>query len=1207
MRIFNKGPKLRYVPKDANGNMTRFKYAPNSYLTEIIDPRGVRATRTEYDESGRLVRQINPAGDTLKLEHDIANGIETTRDFNDNKVDYTYDEHGNVRQKSVYRKDMPQGPPDVWTYEYDSLDNVRFTHNPDGTLRESRWENGNEVWSKNEKNYITTRTYGPMNQLQNQTDPLLRTTTYHYDPANGNLLSVEGPDHKITNERTYYPNGNVSTEKDGEGNITSYDYNGKGQMTSKTDPLGRVTKYVINDRGKTTAVVNAKGDSTYYFFDANGNQVKTVNALGDSTKTVYNSINKPISKIDARGDTTWMDYDVFGQLWRTRAPDGSFTRKTYDAQGNVDSSFDEVGRVTKFEYDQNNRVVKIILNDGSYTTTEYNEMGRRVASVDARGNRTEYGYDPAGNNTTVTNALAKTTTYVYDPANRRTGMIDALNHGTTYSYDVYDRLTRTMFHDGTYKTTTYDNAGRKTEETDKERKPTAFTYDSCGNIKTVTDAMTHVTRFSYDENNNRTSQTDANTNTTLMAYDKLNRLVLRTYPGGIDHDRFGYDPNGNMVFKVDGEGDSTVFTYDVRNRESLRRFTNSGHTVETRYTEDGKPDTVIDNRGMTTYEYGLCCSQLRRVNNPDGTFIEYDFDDNKNIIGRKTPWGTTRYTFDRLNRMDSVIASDGGVTQYFYNVVGNRDSVHNANSTSTGYSHDALNRLTNVTNYGPGGSVISSYTYTLNDAGIRTAVTEADGSNVAYGYDDCYKLTSETRIGLYPYAISYTYDNVGNRLTKTDSAGITSYTYNTRDQLTNENGPHGGVSYTFDHAGRLTTKTDAIGITSYGWVDDDRMAFAILPTSSVTYTYDAEGARVKTDDGTQAKLYLIDKQFPYGQVIAEYRNDGSLTCGYVYGQERISQNRGGNERFYLSDGQTSIRELTDASGLVSDQYWYTAFGEELVKTGSTGNEFRYVGEQWDPNTHFYYLRSRWMDARVGRFNSSDIYFGDVRKTINLHRYLYAGNSPINKIDPNGEEVTSLPALYGAIDAQIISSSNWSPSYFIFKNGCIGAELIMLKNALSMGIHLIADAYDVIQGNNFDLYRKWYDAKYPGGSKSKEIFTNVKFVWTYMNTWIVKEKLEKITFDCSHKTEVHGDSLGYFINATNTIAPFKPYFSLPAFTLAQSQSSWIVHEFSHFITEDYFYHFEEILERAKVSDERNSLNAATYEFFSIDAHTGGTGD
>ena len=265
----------------------------------------------------------------------------------------------------------------------------------------------------------------------------------------------------------------------------------------------------------------------------------------------------------------------------------------------------------------------------------------------------------------------------------------------------------------------------------------------------------------YDENNNRTSQTDANGHTTFMEYDELNRLVKRIYPNpegnigtGADEERFGYDANGNMTYRVSGL-DSTAFTYDNRNRETYRWYSNSGHTVETKYTTDSKRDTVIDHRGITDYDYNTD-GRLEVVTNPDNTFIQYAYDSNGNKTEMTTPWGTTQYSFDQLNRMKTVTSHDNEVTEYFYNAVGNRDSISHANGTSVGYDYDNLNRLINVTNFAPDASVISSFTYALNNAGIRTGVTEADGSRVDCGYDDLYRLTGETRTGSNAYSIAYT-------------------------------------------------------------------------------------------------------------------------------------------------------------------------------------------------------------------------------------------------------------------------------------------------------------------------------------------------------------------------------------------------------------------------------------------------------------------
>jgi RHS repeat-associated protein len=985
---------------DLNGNITRFKYAPNHYLTEIIDPRGVRAVRTEYDDNGRMVRQINAEGDTMRFDHDIVNNREVTKDFNGNETRYVYDNHGNVTEK----RDQLNN---VWYYTYDSLDNVIETRDPLNHVITSIFdEKGNEISLTDALNRTTTRTFNAKNQILTETDALNRTTTYAYD-TRGNLLSITGSGGIIKEQKTYDTRGNVLTQRDALGNISSYEYDGSGRLIRQFDPLGRKTEYKLDNRGNTTMQIGPAGDTIRYLYDAMDNQIMSVNAMGDTVLTIYNVFNKTASQTDALGNVTVFEYDLFGQLSRTIAPDGTAVSKQYDSQGNVVQSIDEVGRVTQFEYDHESRIKRTIANDGSSTRVEYDALGRRAASIDANGNRTEYEYDAVGNNTVVRDALGNETIYEYDAANRRTAMVDALNHRTEYGYDDYDRLIRTTFHNGTFSTTTYDLAGRKIVETDPEGKTTAFAYDSVGNLKSVTDAMGHVTQYTYDAHNNRISQTDANNHTTTMQYDKLNRLTTRIYPNG-DTERFGYDENGNQLYKIDGNGDSTVYSYDNRNREILKRFTNSGHTVETRYTDDGKPDTVVDHRGMTVYTYENCGRQASVVN-PDSTFIESIYDNNGNRTEQRTPFDTVTFTYDVLYRMSEVrtlSGVEGSGTKYFYNEVGNRDSAHNVNGTSTGYDYDDLNRLTKVTNYAPDQSVISSYEYELNNAGIRTSVTESDGSRVDFDYDDCYKLTGETRTGGSAssptgYTISFTYDNVGNRLTQVRGGVTKSYTYNNRDQLTQEDSVGVITIYSYDPAGRMLNKTVAGNATTYGWEDNDRMVSVTGPGVSVTYTYDHNEQRVSESNATGTMHYLIDYQLPYGQVIADFDENG-VKASYVYGLERISLERNGTTFTYLVDGQGSIRNLTDTTGNVTDSYYYTAFGEQLVEIGATANRFRYVGEQWDVNAGFYYNRARWMDPSRGRFVSVDPFAGDPQAPVSLHRYLYANSSPISHSDPNGK-------------------------------------------------------------------------------------------------------------------------------------------------------------------------------------------------------------
>lgn len=240
-------------------------------------------------------------------------------------------------------------------------------------------------------------------------------------------------------------------------------------------------------------------------------------------------------------------------------------------------------------------------------------------------------------------------------------------------------------------------------------------------------------------------------------------------------------------------------------------------------------------------------------------------------------------------------------------------------------------------------------------------------------------------------------------MTQTKNGQLTTYVYNTRDQLTSETSPTGTTTYTYDTAGRQIEKTDSSGSTTYTWIDNDRLSTVNGDQSTVNYTYDPEGRKVGEMGDNGEIRFLIDSQLPYGQVIAETDEQGNAIATYTYGQERISQKRGETVSFYLADGQGSIRQLVDLNGTITDNYTYYAFGEELSHTGTTENSFRYVGEQYDPNSGFYYLRARWMDPANGRFVSVDPWAGETFEPISLHKYLHANANPVMNVDPSGKQ------------------------------------------------------------------------------------------------------------------------------------------------------------------------------------------------------------
>ncbi|MGD0829958.1 MAG: RHS repeat-associated core domain-containing protein [Terracidiphilus sp.] len=189
----------------------------------------------------------------------------------------------------------------------------------------------------------------------------------------------------------------------------------------------------------------------------------------------------------------------------------------------------------------------------------------------------------------------------------------------------------------------------------------------------------------------------------------------------------------------------------------------------------------------------------------------------------------------------------------------------------------------------------------------------------------------------------------------------------------------------------------------------------------ITMIYDAFDNRVAktvTANGvTVTTQYLVEDDVNptgYPQVIEELSGPigaGAVTRTYTYGLQRISENLSpqltGNSTwtpsFYVYDGGSSVRQLTNSAGVVTDEYEYDAFGNSFTKQGTTPNNYLYRGEQYDSDLGLYYLRARYYNPATGRFMSRDPEEGTIKIPATLHKYLYASGDPVNRIDPRGRE------------------------------------------------------------------------------------------------------------------------------------------------------------------------------------------------------------
>jgi RHS repeat-associated protein len=929
------------------------------------------------------------------------------------------------------------------SYIYDLVNNITTTTHPDSTgTTVQRFDlNGLMLTETNPLNETKTFTYDASRNKRTETDALNKTTTFDYD-ANGHLKSVVDPQNKsltfvnnssgmpvtatdqnnktrnfqydtnsnllnITDElgtqfaMTWNDRGNATSFTNGDGKVTRFTYDAYGHIVSKTDALGRTTSYTYDSLGRIETVTDANGIS-HFTYDALGRLLTVVDALNQETKYKYDGNGNRIEEMDARGNITRYEYDAANRLIKIIYPDLTTYRYTYNFRDQKESETDQQNRTTRYVYNNGGRLIKITRDDQSEINLTYDVIGRVKTVTDERNKTVTYEYDPnCGCRDRVTKVIDPTgaaSSYTYDPAGRRISFIDANNRETRYEYDLRNHLLKTTFADNSFIQYTYDGLGRMATKTDQEGRVTKYAYDDVGNLTSITDAKNQLTQYTYDTLNNLLTFTNANGRTTSFDYDALNRVIKRALPLGME-ELYTYDQVGNLATRRDFRGKQTSFDYDSLDRLIAKTPDASlnEQPVTFTYTPTGERLTMNDTSGTTRYGYDVRDNQISKET-PQGT-LTYTYDMSRNLTSMRSSNAegvSVDYTYDDMGRLASVIDNRLGSTTYTYDLVGNLKTDRRPNGVQQDYTYNAINRLTNLS-VTKNGSNLAGYNYTLDKTGRRLSVVEQSGRTVNYTYDTVYRLTREAVSGD-PNgnngAVDYTFDGVGNRMTRVSSLpGVLSSTsnYDANDRLTTDsydaNGNTrvaDGRSYTYDFENRVKT----------------------VNGNAVRVVYDGDGELASKIAGGVTTQYLMDDLNPtgYSQVAEEVVN-GEVQRQYTYGNSIVSQRQliGGAwvASFYNTDGHGNVRQLTNESGIITDTYTYDAFGKIISQTGITPNVYLYSGERFDSDLGVYHLRARYYNADRGRFMSLDPYPGDLQEPASIHKYLYTNADPVNFVDPSG--------------------------------------------------------------------------------------------------------------------------------------------------------------------------------------------------------------
>lgn len=904
-------------------------------------------------------------------------------------------------------------------------------------------------------------TYNGSNQLEKVKDEAGRTLTFTYkegkvesikDPmghkveytySSGNLTSVKLPgDTEPSYKFKYDGSHRLTEETDGRSNTTITEYDEKNRVKSQKDALERKRSFEYKETGgvKETVVTEPNSSKTLYKFNEMGEPtevVKDQGGLAQTTKYKYNASYLLTEETDANSHVT-----TFG----------------YDGEGNQTSEKDANENETKWVYNKTHDLIEETSPMGEKTTITRNAAGDpetiKRPAPEAKSQEFKFEYAENGDLKTATDPLGRKTTFEYDTYGNRKAETDAAGNKTTWAHDEDGRAISEVSPRGNEEGATAsefetkierDARGRPVKETDPLSHETKSKYDAVGNLEVLTNPNGNVTTYVYDGANQRTEVKAANGDVSKTAYDSMGQVKSKTDGNGkttkYERNLLGqltetidplerktirkYDAAGNLKELKDPESRTTTFTYDAGDRLKEVKFSEvATKTISYAYDKDGNVTEMSDGTGTTKKTYDEL-DRLTEVKNGNAEVIKYKYDLGDQITEITYPNGKAiTQSFDSAGRLETVKDWLGGETKFAYN----RDSMLKSTtfpSASTNvdeYDYDHADQIAKTT-MKRGMTTLASIAYERDNAGQLKAATQTGLPGAAkpeYGYDTRERMTSGA-------GGSYEYDPAGNA---TKVAGTT-YSYDNASELKEG----GGVKYGFDNIGQRTKATPASGpATSYGYDQTGSLISVKRPEEGAvskiedSYASDGTGLRMtETINGTAKHL-----AWDLSGTVPLLLHDG--TNYYLYGPDGFPYAQIASETptYLHHDQQGSTRLLTNSSGEAKGKYTYTPYGAVETHEGSASTPLGYDGQYTSPDTGLIYLRARVYDPMTAQFMSVDPLLAQTEET-----YGYAEQSPVHRWDPEGK--APAPVILAA--PQITPERSWQRMITISgPNGTIVARV-----------------------------------------------------------------------------------------------------------------------------------------------------------------------
>jgi RHS repeat-associated protein len=829
------------------------------------------------------------------------------------------------------------------------------------------------------------------------TDPQGRFVSFTYDSTN-HLTSYTDQGGGVTSFE-YNANGRISKKTDPRGGVETFQYDVLNRVTQETLPDGSVEQFAYNAVATTimeTRRTDGNGNATTYRWNGLGYTSQVTDALGQVTKYALDPVNNLVRKItDPAGRVTSYTYNQRGDLVQIVDPQGNVTLIDYDLRFRKPIRIENaLHNVVTMVYDDNGNLTSYTDGELKTTTFTYTAKGQLASVTDALNRTTTLSYDASGNLLTTTNPAGETSTRAYDLANRLIQAVDPLQRTTNFSYDSLDRVTQIQDAATGLTKLTYDANDNLLSVTDPNNNPVERnTYDLMNRLKQKTDAKNLSTTYLYDGAGNLTGMTDRKGQVTTYAYDALNRLTLVQDNDGRTTS-YTYDLVGNVTRVSDSSSGDILMSYDSLNR--LTEVVTAQGTVDYAYDAIGRrTGRTVTGGDVTTYAY----DKANRVTSiaQRGKTATYTYDAAGRLTAKTLPDGIQiAYTYDDADRVTSIAYAKTGGTpietvSYAYDIAGQRIQKALGGSalqeTAIQAAYDAANRLTSVT--------ISGETFALAyDAnGNLTTKTGPVSGTTTYTWDARNQLV---QIASPTGAASFRYDSLGRRIEKTVNGATTGFLYDGVQALAELRGNavdtayHSGIEIDevlarYGNLGNKTLLTDALNSVLAQANDDQSIQnFYVYSPYGEASTLGPDGGNSLQYTGResdQTVLYFYRARY-YDPVLKRFIaedpigiNGGINSYSYVEGNPIALTDPEGNlapqaAGFALGFlGNVAYQLWTNGGNLSCINLW------QAVAWGLTGSGLGIIGRgglagigKFFWNTNYRSLSRPYWAARGGAFN-----------------------------------------------------------------------------------------------------------------------------------------------------------------------------------------------------------------------------------------------